>query len=241
MHFETAECSMKGGRKINEDSVGYINQGSLVNAWVLADGLGGHGSGEVASKLAVDTVLLAYSQNPIIDTDNIRDIILAANNTIISNQTDKFSMKSTIVSMFSDGDNVIWAHAGDSRLYRFTDGVLSFQTRDHSVSQIAVANSEITSEKIRFHEDRNKLLRVLGSDNNIKTEIHVPEQKLKPGDAFLLCSDGFWEYVLELEMELDLSKAETPSDWISLLTARLSKKVDGKNDNYSAIAIFVKK
>jgi serine/threonine protein phosphatase PrpC len=56
--------------------------------------------------------------------------------------------------------------------------------------------------------------------------------------AFLLCTDGFWEYVLEEEMEIDLTKSNTPSEWISFMTQRLAKKVNGKNDNFTAGAVF---
>lgn len=238
MRFNTAKCSREGGREKNEDYVGYIDKPGI-NAWVVADGLGGHGGGEVASRLAVETILGGFAQKPALEHDNIRNILLHANNTIISNQKDRNTMKSTVVSLFSDGTNIMWAHIGDSRLYRFTNGILTFQTKDHSVSQMSVLSGEITHDKIRFHEDRNKLLRVLGDEDTVKPDITIPAQPPVPGEAFLLCTDGFWEYVLEIEMEIDLAKAETPHEWVSSLVGRLSRRVDGKNDNFSCIAVFI--
>jgi serine/threonine protein phosphatase PrpC len=103
---------------------------------------------------------------------------------------------------------------------------------------MAVFAGEITPAQIRFHEDRNKVLRALGNDLDIKPEISMPLQLASGFHAFLLCTDGFWEYVLEEEMEIDLSKSHAPQEWISLMLQRLYKRVDGANDNFSAIAVF---
>ena len=125
-----------------------------------------------------------------------------------------------------------------SRLYHFVDGQQVFCTFDHSVSRMAVLAGEITMDDIRFHSDRNKLIKVIG-----KSKDTVPEYGeciLKPGKhAFLLCTDGFWEYVTEKEMEKTLKKASSPEKWILAMRKILAGRVDGTQDNNSAIAVFV--
>lgn len=237
MRFMTAECSMQGGRSYNEDSVRCVKHDSMLVVTV-ADGLGGHGGGQIASSLASQTITDLFTANPEISIPNIQRIFEAANRKVLTAQTPACQMKSTGVALFIKNDTAIWGHAGDSRLYHFVNGRLVFQTSDHSVSQMAVLSGEIKPSQIRFHEDRNKVLRAFGNDENIKTEVS-PVQKLDHEfHTFLLCTDGFWEYVLEEEMEIDLAKSQTPSEWLSFMTQRLGKKVNGKNDNFTAAAVF---
>ena len=148
-------------------------------------------------------------------------------------------MKTTAVALVLAEGAAGWAHAGDSRLYWFRDGKLAFQTRDHSASQIAVALGDITVDQIRFHEDRNRVLRALGQEGSLNVETGG-EAPLGPGrHAFLLCTDGFWEYVLEREMEADLAVASTPGQWLERMRARLEERVSGSNDNHTAAAVWL--
>ena len=129
-------------------------------------------------------------------------------------------------------------HVGDSRLYYFRNGRLEKQTLDHSVSQIAVLMGEIPQEGIRFHADRNRVLRALGS-GNAKPDIS-PLMELKEDTAFLLCTDGFWEYVYEREMEETLKEAREPAVWLEKMRGILEKRIPEGNDNFSAAAVFCK-
>lgn len=238
MKLITAECSFQGGRSYNEDSIRCVKQESALAA-VVADGLGGHGGGQVASTLAAETIISLFTANPEISASNIQSIFETANKNVLDAQTPSCQMKSTGAALFIMDDSAIWAHAGDSRLYHFINGRLAFQTIDHSVSQMAVVSGEITPSQIRFHEDRNKVLRAFGNNECIKAEISDVYKLGNGFHSFLLCTDGFWEYVLEEEMEIDLSKSQTPSEWLSFMIHRLSERVDGKNDNFSAAAVFV--
>jgi len=240
MQVTIALCSEQGGRDYNEDSVRRFEENGLY-AVVIADGLGGHGGGELASSKAADTIIELFKNDPQIDTENIRDFFSRANDEVLKIQTKTEKMKSTGVALFIKNDNVIWGHAGDSRLYHFKEGKLVTQTLDHSVSQMAVYSGEITKEQIRHHEDRNRVLKAFGGNEEISAEISKP-LTFSPGfHAFLLCTDGFWEYVFEIEMEVDLAKSKTPDRWIDEMTQRLLKRAPDNNDNYSAAAIFVKR
>ncbi len=132
-----------------------------------------------------------------------------------------------------------WAvvHVGDFRCYHFRDGQLLSRTIDHSVSQMEALAGRISDREIRFYVDRNKVLRALGGGEEVRPEIR-PAEPLQPGDCFLLCSDGFWEYVWEEEMLADLVKSRTPEDWLRYMAGRIGKRLNSHSDNFSAVAVF---
>ena len=100
-----------------------------------------------------------------------------------------------------------------------------------------VTMGELEEKMIRFHEDRNRVLRCLGQDDSLNPTAR--DYPLEPGDhAFLLCSDGFWEYVLEPEMEEDLRDAASPADWLQRMRARHDARVPAVHDNHTAAAVW---
>ena len=238
MLIETASCSYQGGRTYNEDCVRCLT-GDGVCAVVVADGLGGHGGGQIASAIAADTILRLFEKDPMTEPESIHCLFEQANMEVVKAQTPAQKMKSTGVALFINDSALTWGHAGDSRLYHFKDGILVAQTLDHSVSQMAVYSGEITAEQIRCHADRSKVLRAFGNDEGFKAEIS-PRQTLQAGfHAFLLCTDGFWEFVREHEMEIELAKSETPHDWIGAMIQRIARRVPKDHDNFSAVAVFL--
>ena len=237
MAFTTASISNVGGRAVNEDHCG-SQEVSGAGCWVVADGLGGHGGGSTASRLAVDTVLASFRANPAVTSEALWTHLSAAHAAILQHQGEPSlsQMRSTVVVLLADGDRAVCGHMGDSRLYQFRQGAVEFQTADHSVPGALAASGAIQNDDIRFHEDRNRVLRSLGNDDEIKPSI--TERPLRHGDAFLLCTDGFWEYVTELEMEADAAKTETPNDWLRDMASRLLRRAKAENDNWTAMAIF---
>jgi serine/threonine protein phosphatase PrpC len=238
MKIEVASCSETGGRDYNEDSVRIFNQDGICSV-VVADGLGGHGGGQLASSTAADTITEGFCKDPQIDESIVRQLFSQANDDVIKLQNSSKKMKSTGVALFINESAVIWAHVGDSRLYHYSDGRLSAQTLDHSVSQMAVFSGEITLDQIRHHEDRNKVLKAFGAGEDITAEVSSGLELGSGFHAFLLCTDGFWEYVLEPEMEIDLAKSVTPDDWLRSMCRRLKQRVPDNHDNYSAAAVFL--
>ena len=231
----TASYTDTGGRPHNEDTVRLAWQkGGL--CLVVADGLGGHGGGGLASAAAAEVICGGWDGQ--VSEEALARLSQQAHQRVLSLQTRACAMKTTVTALEADGRQAAWAHAGDSRIYHFVNGTLVFQSRDHSASQIAVMLGTITPDQIRFHVDRSRVYRALGQDGELKVESHG--EALAPGHhAFLLCSDGFWEYVYEEEMAEDLAAAASPEDWLARMRARLATRVPDNNDNNTAAAVWL--
>ncbi|MEE1517035.1 MAG: protein phosphatase 2C domain-containing protein [Lachnospiraceae bacterium] len=231
----------KGSREHNEDAMGVMGN-SQCGCFVLCDGLGGHGYGEVASNLAVECFKRQFEHAP--DMVNfIGDAILSAQENVMMTQKMNPSygeMKTTVVALAFDDRKAYIGHVGDSRVYMFYKGKIKNRTLDHSVPQMLVRAGEIKDKHIRNHPDRSLLLRVIGMEwEENKYELQEPVD-IKEKQAFLLCSDGFWELITEKEMEKTLKKSKTPEAWCEAMVEIIRKNGVGTNmDNYSAIAVFV--
>lgn len=218
--------SIPGGRAENEDRVsGGLLPGGFFLA--VADGLGAHGRGAEAAQAALD---LLREQLPACDFSRecLRTLIAEINDHILLTTAGK----TTLSLLWCQGESALAAHVGDSRIYQFRAGGILYQSRDHSVSQLAAAVGEITEKEIRGHADRNKLIRCLGSTSSGLPEIH--ELDLIPGDGLLLCSDGFWEPLWEEEMLKSYRDASHPGSWLSAMTKTISGRLDENSDNCTA-------
>lgn len=240
--MEFATLSKKGDREINEDYLDVFESGSKT-IFVLADGLGGHGYGEVASKEAVIAVKKSLRNN---EESNI-EIALSlsfqeAHNTLKKYQNevnDKTLFKTTMVILIVDNYEVIWGHIGDSRIYHFEQQKLIERSMDHSVPQMLVNAGSIKEKDIRRHEDRNRLTRVLGAEDDVLKPYITKSEPRNEKASFLLCSDGLWELVNEKKMEKNLKKSTSAQNWIDRLENIVINKKDKNKDNYSAIAVVL--
>jgi len=233
--LQTASYTDCGGRPYNEDTCRAVSSEKGL-CLIVADGLGGHGGGEQASDAAAQTICEGWNGHT--DKAALAELFHKANEAVLSKQTPACAMKTTAVVLTLEDNKAVWAHVGDSRLYRFFNGKLVCQTRDHSVAQIGVMLGEITPDQVRFHPDRSRVLRALGQDGTLKVD--TGECELEKGkNAFLLCSDGFWEYVLEAEMEEDLKAAADPADWLERMRKRLKERIPEDNDNNTAAVVWL--
>lgn len=228
-----------GTREINEDRAGIaFNQNSY--CFVVADGLGGHGGGEVAAQLAVDAVCSAFVEEGFSDLF-FEHAFSAAQESIFAEQERRHAlsqMKTTLVVLVLHKDTAQWAHVGDSRLYYFQKNKCKLRTLDHSVPQMLALSGDIQDSDIRNHPDRNRLMRVMGVQNESpRFDVGRPV-RLKPEQTFLLCTDGFWELVSDEEMELTLSKSDCPDMWIEKMQDIVTEHGAGQDmDNFTAIAV----
>ncbi len=237
-----SKISKPGSRAVNEDYTAVTNNEKKY-LFVLCDGLGGHGSGDVASGTAADSFIKEFETYAGDIGSFFASAYKAAQKSIGERQQtdDAMSMmKTTLVSLIIDGDTAAWSHIGDSRLYCFKDGDLVSRTADHSVPQMLYKSGEIEEAEIRFHPDRNKLLRALG-DPEKEPQFTVSDIiELKGDYAFLLCSDGFWEYITEDIMIKALRESKNAEEWLGKMLKEVENNNCGKkSDNYSAIAVLI--
>lgn len=241
MYYST--ITNPGARPVNEDSIGVTEHGDLT-CFVVADGLGGHGMGDAASQLAVkafDKVFSAPEGKPL--PELLSDAFLRAQADILREQRRAGApsqMKTTAVALAVQNGQAVWGHIGDSRLYAFARNKVKTHTLDHSVPQMLVLSGEIKEKAIRGHPDRNRLLRVLGVAGEPPrfelSELHRIDQF----QAFLLCSDGFWELITEKEMEKLLKKSRSPEEWLEQMRTVVEDRGRGTDmDNYSAVAVIL--
>lgn len=237
MKIQVGSYSAQGDRAENEDAVAVEQTAEEMAYAVVADGLGGHGGGKAASGTAIRHFRRCRAQTSLPTKEEIARWFEGANQEILEKRDDPNHMKTTVVFLAVQGDQAIWAHIGDSRLYHFYLGELADVTLDHSMCQMEVEVGEITRDQIPNHPNRSCLLRALGEED-YEAEYHDPIQ-LQPGrHGFLLCSDGLWERLVEEEIGLDLQKSATPKDWLNYLRRRAeNRKWKGVDNNTAAVII----
>lgn len=240
---QTAYLSRIGGRRRNEDACGYWSSAQGC-CWVVSDGAGGHGSGDVASRMVVSTVLERFAATPRVDAEFAVALLETAHQTVMAAKQAKGAddMHATCVLLLIDpqGERAVWAHAGDSRLYLFRDGRLAYQTRDHSLVQSMIDAGYGTTDMIRSHPQRSLLTSAIGNAGELELSVSGDPLPLRLDDVFLLCSDGWWEYVEEAQMQALLHDADTMQGWLERSAAQIEAQAGKDNDNYTAVAVCVK-
>ncbi len=238
-----SKVTKSGDRTVNEDAVGITILKDRA-CFTLCDGLGGHGFGEVASNIATNAFDETFRREFSSIDDFFNEAFSGAQNAILEEQQRRNfreGIKTTAVSLVMLNDRCKWAHIGDSRLYYFEGLGYPVRTHDHSVSQMLADAGEIREDEIRFHPDRSKLLRALGDDEEAPRFEISESVSLSAPYAFLLCSDGFWEYITEDEMVSTLKKSDTPGGWLKeMYSIVLQSGKYSDMDNFSAISIMNK-
>lgn len=223
-------------RSDNQDS-GYAGR----HLFVVADGMGGHAGGDVASAIAIKRIAevdkLYTSAN---DAEfALQSAVLAANSLIAETVFDHIEltgMGTTVSGLLRVGDKVALAHIGDSRIYRFRDGELEQISKDHTFVQRLVDSGRITPEEAAVHPRRAVLMRVLG-DVDAAPELDTTVLDTRPGDRWLLCSDGLSSYVSDDKMSAILASTPDALDAADLL---VKESLDqGAPDNVTVILVDV--
>lgn len=241
MNIDSYLFTDKGGRDHNEDSVGErsLDGGGL---FVLADGLGGHKDGELASKCIVEHMLSAEMSAEGEDepTEWLVSQLGAANGKLIAMQEETGSnMRSTAAVLLIKDGCAYCAHVGDSRVYYLHDGRICDITEDHSVAYKKYKAGEIAFSQIGKDEDQTSLLRVMGSSDRCTPETKEYPEALTSGDCFMLCSDGLWAYLKDEEPLIDMLKAVNAREWAELMLLRYMERAEPSSDNLSVITVMV--
>ncbi len=240
MRFDVYEYTNHGGRDYNEDAVGHKVVGEN-GVFLVADGLGGHNYGEVASACVRDTMLGAFGGDFGGDPAGwLTTTVNKSNDNILAIQKEKNDvLKSTVVALCIEQGRAVWGNVGDSRLYYIHNGDIAAYTNDHSVAFKKFKGGEITRDQLRYDEDQSALLRSLGSEDRHEVEIYDKGITVVPGDAFMLCSDGVWEFIKDYEVAVDLLKAHNAKEWAELLLLRMMERIQGGNDNLTIQTIMI--
>ena len=245
MILTSYQFSAAGGRVKNEDCVRTARRGAS-RCFVLCDGLGGHAGGDLASQCVCDAMETAFltGDERVPMARRMERAVLQSQAALLERQRAggiQNGMRTTLCCLMLSENDVAAAFVGDSRIYQFRGGRALAHTSDHSVSQQLVRIGEIRQEDVRRHEDRSTLLRSMGEPwETPQYELWTQLERVQSGDAFLLCSDGLWEWVEEADMEHDLAEADGPRAWAEAMCARVAaREAIHAIDNYSLIAVWV--
>lgn len=231
----------KGDRDVNEDSIA-VAEKEGASCFVLCDGLGGHGKGDLASQFVTKHIKESFENSESLDKF-FEEALPKAQEALINEQERigaRFEMKTTAVVLVVTDKEFRYQYIGDSRLYHFRANKVAERSLDHSVPQMLVLAGDIKEKSIRKHPDRNRLLRVMGVEWESPRYETSDEKALQPGDRFLLCSDGFWEPITEKEMCKLIKKTSSAEEWLSAMSERVKKNGAGTDmDNNTAIAVVI--
>lgn len=238
-----AKISSRGGRAFNQDYADYAVAGQYV-CIAVGDGLGAYSGSEVASETAVRAALNWFRKAVKKDDDLFTGAAMnklfkcahASVHKVKGGAPELRGSCTTLSVVIADDEKLIAAHEGDTRIYFFNDNSIEFYSKDHSLARLAADKGEIAYADIRTHRDQNKLLRVVGADYFTQPDYKI-RRNHGPNDSVLICTDGFWEFVYEYDMEDALKTTGSATEALKDLENRLNLRVTEGNDNYTAMLL----
>lgn len=220
-------------RKLNEDRF-YMEE----PLFIVADGMGGHSGGEIASSIALDVMVNALKNKESIEEPQLAEAIIEANEAIRKRVEEEPTLKgmgTTAVIAYIKQHTLYWANVGDSRLYLYRGGELRQISSDHSMVQTLLDLGRITEEEARLHPQRNLLTRAVGVEVNLEVDTGILPLQLK--DKLLLCSDGLSSIVEDEEICQILESKRTDKQRMDALISRVYDK--GAKDNVTLIIVTI--
>ncbi len=241
MQFSVYQQTHIGGRKVNQDRMGYsFTRDALL--LVLADGMGGHLAGEVAATIALQTLSMMFRMQakPYVKKPErfLEEALNQAHWDILAYaEANKLpeTPRTTVVACLVQHNCAVWAHCGDSRLYWVRRNQVLARTRDHSHLEHLIERGRASEADRNTHPDRNKLWNCLGAGQAPKIELSR-QAGLEPGDTLLLCSDGLWGMLPESEIVHRLSTS-TIVQAVPDMVAMAAAIGGARADNTTALAI----
>ncbi|MBX9836645.1 MAG: serine/threonine-protein phosphatase [Burkholderiaceae bacterium] len=235
MKFSVFQISRRGGRKKNEDRMGYCYTREA-GLFVLADGMGGHPDGDIAAQIALQTIAARFQSQAkpgLVDVQEfLSSALLAAHHQILRYASDKGALDSprtTLVAAVLQGGSATWVHCGDSRLYMVRAGELLMRTRDHSYIELRNAPPNLA------HINRNVLFTCLGSPTRPIYDMAGP-MPLEQGDRILLCSDGLWGTLSDEKITREMVRLPVSQAVPELVESAL-RTAGESSDNVTVIAL----
>lgn len=238
--LETASESRVGPvREKNQDAfISVIGPNGQADLWMIADGMGGYQYGEIASRLAIQTLLdvVQHSAEPIHQAFRIG--FETANLSVLQKAIELRGgpIGTTLTAVYLSDSMLTLAHVGDSRVYLLRQGKVNCLTRDHSVVGELVRMRVLDEESVRSHAQRSILTRAIGLSPIISADISRIE--VREGDRILLCTDGLWSVVSDYEIQLAGTCSGSVSEWVSSLLDLAEKRCT--DDNLTAIGVHIR-
>ena len=239
--IDFAVYSNPGVREVNEDYISFFADEDRF-CFVIADGLGGEGSGDMASRFVCNhTISIAETTDSFLEGflencfTRIQRNLLRAKAELFITQ----GMTSTLSILAIEDNKASWGHIGDTRIYFFGQDRLISVTPDHSLAQFMMDSGISDVTDARLHPDRSTLMAAMGMNSeNDAYEIDAKEVSLDAPYSFLMCTDGFWQYVYEDEMVGVLSAEQTAENALSHMVKIADARAEGEDrDNISAILV----
>ncbi len=232
-------------RELNEDNLYWAPLDEDLVLYAVADGMGGHDRGEVASQVAVETLFeaardgLEKAEGRSIPAlrDLLREAVQTANRAVVSaGEANDSNMGTTLTcSLVYKGTDAVVANVGDSRAYLLRKGKLKAISQDHSLVAYLVQLGELTAEEARTHPSGNILVRSIGSMPEVEVDVYHVE--VQDGDWLMLCSDGLWGEISDADIQTILRDNPEPQDACQALVDRAND--EGGRDNTTLIIVQV--
>lgn len=246
--IELASLSDPGRRQSNEDAL-RTGQRDPVCYAVLADGAGGHRGGAIASQQVVEQIQAALeadycSPQARLQPADLSRLIVQAHRQLQAAQHNTSGldrMHTTVVALWLHARHqlALWSHVGDSRLYRLRYGVIDHISRDDSVVEHMVQAGLLSPEQALVHPARHQLIAALGVEDAVEPHALLALAEVEDGDAFLLCSDGWWEPLGNERITRLYRDAASPQAWLEAMQREIIARNLRHQDNYSAVAVWV--
>jgi len=235
-----------GGRQSNQDAHSHEIQNDLA-LFIVADGAGGHDGGEIAARTVVASIAASFAKETEFSVAAMHVHLDAAIATVREAKIDQAQLKemsTTVAAVLLDLKSglSIWAHMGDTRIYLFRRSRVRRITKDHSIAQQFVDAGFWSYDSIRTHPHRNRLFAAIGAEGDTLPEISDPAIPFFDGDVYLVCTDGFWEWATEDDMEQALADATSADEWLHKLCDVITEKASASGqtrDNCTAYAIWL--
>lgn len=235
--FKTAFLSEAGTFINNKDYFAFIELDDIA-CWVVAHGLDSDREVESA-EMAVRSILGNIMNNPTMSRMKIKKYVQEAHK-LLQEESHRVRLKASLALIVTNYTKMIWAVAGNAKLYHFRNGRLNFKSKDQSLAQLMADEEEIPESQIEEHEERHNLLNYLGKPYDFKP-IVSKKYPLTDGDVMVLSTPGLWEGVNSVEMLDTIQEAKEPEEVVDTLEDVLLSKQKPIVNNYTAATIFVNK
>ena len=235
MKLQCYQLTSAGDREVNQDAMAQLITDDY-GLFIVADGLGGHQAGEKASRFLCQGILKCadrYSirmlSEPIGSMASWIDAAIDEMGRLFYGDEAAFEAHTTCAILYADKNSVITAHCGDSRIYRVNANRVLWRTKDHSVPQQLLDQGAIAEHEMGLHPEQNRLTRSINILKMHEVEIGL-YPPIKLGETFLLCSDGFWEYVKQSEL-LELAQPSSGKNELGKIARMALLRAKGYSDN----------